>query len=206
MPSNRRASDFRNIQGDSAIPWNTVTNTSCARRVNQVAGGEGQGSHPARRATQQRGCQPQWIDQGPTGRNYRVSRVVPCYRREWVTTGRDPRPGGRPKQEREQGGGGSKVPAGVQQYGASGSNAWEAGEGRLAGHQEVRTRRTETRSQFFEHRPYGPSISGESAMPESRATRATTSLMTRSCDRVLTIEEGLPAVQVAKRDASRSAW
>jgi len=54
-------------------------------------GEEGEGSHPARRATQQRGCQPHQIDQEPTGRNYRVSRVVPCYRRESVTTGRDHR-------------------------------------------------------------------------------------------------------------------
>ena len=33
LPGNRRASAFRNIQGDSAIPWNTLTNTGCDRRV-----------------------------------------------------------------------------------------------------------------------------------------------------------------------------
>jgi len=55
------ATDFRNIQGGSAIPWNTVTITSCDRRVNRVEDEEGEGSHPARRATQQRGCQPQRI-------------------------------------------------------------------------------------------------------------------------------------------------
>ena len=151
---------------------------SCDRRVNRVAGEEGEGSHPARRATQQRGCQPQRIDPGPTGRYYRVSHVVPCYRRESVTTGRDPGREGDPRRG-GRGGGGSKVPAGLKQYGASGSNAWEAGEGRLASNQEVRTRRTETRSRFFECRPYRPSDSGESAIPESRATRATTSPITR---------------------------
>jgi len=45
----------------------------------------------------------------------------------------------------------------------------------------------------------------ESAIPESRATRATTSPIARDCDRVLTRSEGLPTVQNAKRDASRSA-
>jgi len=61
------------------------------------------------------------------------------------------------------------------------------------------------RSRFFEHRPYRPSISGESTIPESRATRATTSPITRNCDLVLTMEGGLPTVQNAKRDASQSA-
>jgi len=82
---------------------------SCDRRVNRVAGGEGEGSHPARRATQQRGCQPQRIDQGPTGRYYCSSHVVLCYRRESVTTGEDPgREGDRRRGEKK---GGSKVPA-----------------------------------------------------------------------------------------------
>ena len=69
-----------------------------------------EGSHPVRRATQQRGCQPQWIDQGPTGRSYRFSQVVPCYRRESVTTGRDPGPEGDPGRRKGKAGG-SKVPA-----------------------------------------------------------------------------------------------
>jgi len=43
----------------------------------------------------------------------------------------------------EGGAGGSKVPAGVQQYGASGSNAWEAGGGRLA--KQPRSIKTEDR-------------------------------------------------------------
>jgi len=82
---------------------------SCDRRVNRVEDEEGEGSHAARRATQQRGCQPQRIVQGPTGRNYRVSHVVPCYRRESVTTGKDP---GRERDPRRGGGGvGSKMPA-----------------------------------------------------------------------------------------------
>jgi len=89
----------------------TVTITSCDRRVNRVAGEEGEGSHPARRATQQRGCQPQRIDQGPTGRYYRFSHVVPCYKRESVTTGEDPGRGGDPRRGKKGRGGGSEVPA-----------------------------------------------------------------------------------------------
>jgi len=98
LPGNWRASDFRNIQGDSAIPWNTVTNTSCDRSVSHVAGEEGEGSHPTRRATQQRGCKPQRIDQWPTRRNYRFSYVVLCYRRDSVTAGEDPGREGSPRR------------------------------------------------------------------------------------------------------------
>jgi len=65
-----------------------------------------------RRATQQRGCLPQRtrIDQGPTGRHYRFSRMVPCYRRDRVTAGRDPGRGGDPRRRKSKGGG-SNVPA-----------------------------------------------------------------------------------------------
>jgi len=45
---------------------------------------------------------------------------------------------------------------------------------------EVRTRRTEAGSQFFERRPYRSCTSGESAIPESRASRATTSPIVRN--------------------------
>ena len=105
---NRRASDFRNIQGDSAILWNTVTNPSCDCWVSRLADEEGQGSHPARKATQKRGCQPQRIVPEPTERNYPFSHVVPYYRRERVTTGGDPR-WRAISEERKVGG--SKVPA-----------------------------------------------------------------------------------------------
>jgi len=40
---------------------------------------------------------------------------------------------------------------------------------------EVRTWRTDTGSQFFDRRPSRSCNSGESAIPDSRATRATTS-------------------------------
>jgi len=100
VPGNRRVPDFRNIEGESAIPWNTVTSRSCDRRVNRVAGEEGEGSHRARRATQQRGCQPPRIDLGPTGRNYHSSRLVSCYRRDNVTTGGDPGHGGGPRRSK----------------------------------------------------------------------------------------------------------
>ena len=45
---------------------------------------------------------------------------------------------------------------------------------------EVRTPRTETASQFFVRRQYRSCNSGESAIPESRATRATTSPIVRN--------------------------
>jgi len=45
---------------------------------------------------------------------------------------------------------------------------------------EVRIRRTETGSPFFECQPYRSCNSGESAIPESRATRATTLLIVRN--------------------------
>ena len=44
----------------------------------------------------------------------------------------------------------------------------------LPNNREVRTRMTETGSQFFERRPYRSCNSEESTIPESRATRATT--------------------------------
>ena len=50
----------------------------------------------------------------------------------------------------------------------------------LPNNQEGRTRRIETGSQFFESRPYRSCNSGESAIPESRATRATTSPIVRN--------------------------
>jgi len=52
QPGNLRATDFRNIQGGSAIPWNTVTIMSCKCRVNRLEGEEGEGGHPVRGATQ----------------------------------------------------------------------------------------------------------------------------------------------------------
>ena len=102
LPGNWRAPDFTKIQEDSSILWNTVTSTSCDRRVNRIAGEEGEGSHLARRATQQRGCQPQRMDQRPTGRNYRCSHMVPCYKRESVTTGEDPGRGGDQQERKEE--------------------------------------------------------------------------------------------------------
>ena len=64
---------------------------SCDRRVNRVVHEEGQGSHRARRATQQRESQPEWMVLELTERNYGSSHVVSCYTRESVTTGGDPR-------------------------------------------------------------------------------------------------------------------
>ena len=48
-------------------------------------------------------------------------------------------------------------------------------------------------------RPYRNRLSGDSAIPENRATGATTSPMTRDCDRPIDEGKGLPPVQRAKR-------
>jgi len=100
VPGIPRTTDFRNIPGGSAIRRNTVIITSCDRRVNRIAGEEGVGSDPARRPTEQKRCQLERIVLAPTGRNYPFSHVVPCYRRETVTTGRDPRLGERSDERR----------------------------------------------------------------------------------------------------------
>jgi len=47
VPSNRRAADFRNIQGGRAIlPWNTVTTMGCDRRANRGRGRRRRGEPP----------------------------------------------------------------------------------------------------------------------------------------------------------------
>ena len=204
MPSNRLAPDFRNIQGDSAIPWNTVTTTSCDRKVNRVADAEGEGSHPARRATQHRGCQPQRINQGPTGRYYRFSHVVPCYRRESVITGKDPGRGGDSRRIKSKRGG-SKVPASCsstmqadlmrakwEREGSPSTKKYEQG-GRRQGQDISHPDRTDRATQEgVQHQRAWPPGQLLHQQPE-----------TSNC--VLTMEGGLPTVQIAKRDASGSA-
>ena len=53
---------------------------------------------------------------------------------------------------------------------------------------------------FRQCRPYRNRLSGDSAIPENRATGATTSPITRDCDRPVDEGEGLPTVQSAKRE------
>jgi len=98
-----RATECSPSHGGTAIPQPGVTEASCDGRVNRLAGEEGEGSHLARRATQQRGCQPQRIDQGPTERYYHFSLMVLCYRRECVTPGEDPGRDGDPRRGKEEG-------------------------------------------------------------------------------------------------------
>ena len=52
---------------------------------------------------------------------------------------------------------------------------------------------------FRRYRPYRNRPSGDSAIPESRAPGATTSPITRDCERPIDEGEGLPTVQSAKR-------
>jgi len=117
--------------------------------------------------------------------------------RESVTTGKDPGRGADPRKK-ESMGGGSKVPASCsstvqadlmrgkrEREGSPDTKKYEQG-GPRRGHD------------FSKYQRYQPSISGESAIPESQATRAPTSPITRSCDHVLTMEVGLPTVQIAR--------
>ena len=52
---------------------------------------------------------------------------------------------------------------------------------------------------FRRCRPYRPMFSGDSAIPESRATGATTSPIARDCDRPIDGGRGCPTVQNVKR-------
>jgi len=51
---------------------------------------------------------------------------------------------------------------------------------------------------FRRCRPYQTGLSGDSAIPESRATGATTLPIARHCDRPVDEERGLPTVQSVK--------
>ena len=57
---------------------------------------------------------------------------------------------------------------------------------------------------FRRCRPYQNRLSGDSAIPESRATGASTSPTTRDCDRPIDEGEGLPTVQSVKRGQRNS--
>ena len=52
---------------------------------------------------------------------------------------------------------------------------------------------------FSTSRPYRTMMPGDSAIPGSKATGATSSTITRDCDRPIDEGEGLPTVQSAKR-------
>jgi len=56
---------------------------------------------------------------------------------------------------------------------------------------------------FGQCRPYRTVIQGGSAIPESRATGATTSTITRDCDRPIDERKGLPTVQVLSEAAKQ---
>ena len=56
---------------------------------------------------------------------------------------------------------------------------------------------------FRRCRPYRIVIEGGSAIPESRATGATTSTISRDCDRPIDKRKGLPTVQVLSETAKQ---
>jgi len=56
---------------------------------------------------------------------------------------------------------------------------------------------------FRRCRPYRTVIQGDSAIPGSRATGATTSTITRDCDRPIDEGKGLPTVQILSEAAKQ---
>jgi len=62
---------------------------------------EGQGESPSEESHSAEGM-PQLIDEGPTGRYYHFPHVLPCYRRESVTSGGDSGRGGDPRRGKEE--------------------------------------------------------------------------------------------------------
>jgi len=200
-PVYRCAAECGPSQGGSSIPLPGVTEASCDCRVNRVAGEEGEGSHPAKRATQQRGGQPQQRDQGQTGQNYHYSHVVLCYRGECVTTGRDPGPEGDPRRGKEE--------EGVRcQLGCSSTVQGDltVGSRRGKARQKPRSTNTEDGDRVTIFRM--PTVLTEQHR-RGRNTREQGhqgNYFTDSAKLVtaLTMEGELPTVQIAKRDASPS--
>jgi len=58
-------------------------------------------------------------------------------------------------------------------------------------------------STFRRCQPYRPDIQGDSAIPWSRASGATTSTITRDCDRPIDEGKGLPTVQMLSEAAKQ---
>jgi len=71
---------------------------------------------------------------------------------------------------------------------------------------QVEVRGSEDRNEittFRRCRPYRTVIPGESAIPGSRATGATTSTITRDCDQPIDERKGLPTVQMLSEAAKQ---
>jgi len=71
---------------------------------------------------------------------------------------------------------------------------------------QIEVRGKEDRSEittFRRCRPYRTVIQGDSAIPGSRATGATTSTITRDCDRPIDERKGLPTVQMLSEAAKQ---
>jgi len=71
---------------------------------------------------------------------------------------------------------------------------------------QIEERGKEDRSEittFRRCRPYRTVIQGDSAIPGSRATGATTSTITRDCDRPIDERKGLPTVQMLSEAAKQ---
>jgi len=73
---------------------------------------------------------------------------------------------------------------------------------------QIEVRGKEDRSEittFRRCRPYRTVIQGDRAIPGSRATGATTSTITRDCDRPIEERKGLPTVQMLS-EAAKQVW
>jgi len=110
-------------------------------------------------------------------------------------------------REQWPGGGGSRVPAKERrQLGASRRNRRS---GRSRGRCKPRSAREGDRSEitiFRRCRLYRTGLSGDSAMLESRAARATTSPKARDCDRPVDVVRRLPTVQSVQRGQRNTVW
>jgi len=81
--------------------------------------------------------------------------------------------------------------------------------GERRGRPKPRSAREGDRSEitiFQRCRPYRTGLSGDSAIPESRATGATTSPIARDCHRPVDEVRGLPTVQSVKRRHQNTVW
>jgi len=91
-------------------------------------------------------------------------------------------------------------------FGCNRATGRRPGGGRKGCAQSTRSTRGEDRNErrtFRRCRPYRTVIQGDSAIPGSRATGATTSTITPACDRPIDERKGLPTVQMLSEAAKQ---
>jgi len=86
---------------------------------------------------------------------------------------------------------------------ATGQRPSEGGEGCARSNRSTREGGPKRDHDFRQCRPYRTVFQGGSAIPEGRATGATTSTITLDCDRPIDERKGLPPVQVLSETAKQ---